>query len=51
MSLHFNNKAIATGLAKCKVCGLKIKKGLICVYAHGYQTSGHCHLKCPEVKQ
>jgi hypothetical protein len=50
MGLHFNNNEVATGLAKCKVCNVIIKKGTKCIYVSGWQTEGHCHKNCPKVE-
>ena len=50
MGLHMHNDAIATGRAKCKVCGQIIKKGVKCIYVSGWQTAGHCHKNCRRVK-
>jgi hypothetical protein len=35
-----------TNASTCKICGEKILKGTLRVYAIGYQTSGAVHVKC-----
>ena len=48
MGLVFDNIAVASGKARCKVCGEIIYKGELCinVWGYGYQ-SGFCHTSCP----
>lgn len=39
-------KVRASGRATCKLCGLKIRKGLLCIKASNYMNSGYCHVRC-----
>lgn len=48
MGLSINNTAIASGRAKCYVCGVVIAAGEECVSVSGYRTAGHCHKTCPK---
>ena len=46
-----NNKAVATGRAKCRCCSKKIVKDEVCVYASSYQGTGYCHFICDPVEK
>ena len=41
-----DNKAVATGRARCRCCGKKIVKGMKCVHVTGWQSAGYCHFAC-----
>ena len=43
-------RELATGRAKCRICGKKITKGLKVMRASGYQSTGYAHLtSCDDI--
>ena len=48
MGLYMERR-IATGRAKCQICGEKIEAGLPVIHARGYQASGYVHMNCDPV--